>query len=114
MCRLFEGAVETGSLVPSGPPTSRVGAVSFQPDLFAAFGQDCTQCTNSRYLVCSSSNNNTCQCPKNTIWNGVECKNQGYEDAYCSNNQWCREDIGLNCSNLKFCTSKTKCFRATP
>jgi hypothetical protein len=104
VCRLFEGAVNTGNIISSGSLTSYVGSVQLPPNLFAAFGQQCVQCLNSRYLVCSSNSNNTCQCPENTIWNGVICQNQGYEDTYCSNNQWCREDVGMNCSNLHFCT----------
>lgn len=107
VCNLYEGAIETGSIVASGSLTSSVGSVRLQSNFFAAFGQDCSQCQNSRYLVCSSNNNNnTCQCPKGTFWNGNQCKNQGYEDTNCSNNQWCRQDLGMNCSKLQFCTRK--------
>ncbi len=108
MCRLFEGAVETGQVIPSGSLTSRVGSVRLQPSFFAAFGQPCAQCTNTRYLVCPSKRNNTCQCPQNTFWNGVQCENQVYEDSNCSNNQWCRTDLELTCSNLHFCTGKMR------
>ncbi len=108
ICRLFEGAVETGQIVSSGSLTSCVGSVRLESKFFAAFGQPCVQCTNSRYLVCSSSNN-TCECPKDTFWDGVQCKNQGYEDANCSSNQCCRQDAGFNCSKLHFCTGKTEC-----
>ena len=109
VCRLFEGAVDTGNVMPSESLTSRVGSVCLQSHFFTTFGQECGQCANSRYLVCSPNSNNTSQCPRNTFWNGIECKNQGYEDANYSNNRWCREDAGLNCSNLHFCTGKTGC-----
>ena len=104
VCRLFEGAVDTGQVLATGSSTSRTGAVRLGKNLFANYGQPCTQCLQSRYLTCSS--NNTCQCPPNTAWDSTACVNQAYEDASCLTNRWCRQDRGFVCSNLQFCTSK--------
>ena len=108
ICRLFEGSVETGQIVLSGLIVSRAGAVRHSLNLYAAFGRPCVQCAQSRYLICSS--NNTCQCPLKTVWNSVKCVNQGYEDATCLSNQWCRIDRGYTCSNLHFCTGTLTSF----
>ncbi len=108
VCRLFEGAIQTGQIVASGSLMSSVGAIRLASTLYNAFGQPCTNCIQSRYLICSS--NNTCQCPVNTAWNGTQCINQGYEDANCLDNQWCRNDIGFVCSNLHFCTGRVNSF----
>jgi hypothetical protein len=103
------GAVNTGSIIPSSSSTSLVGAVRLQTKLFTAYGKSCEECMFDRYLICST-NNNTCSCPKNTIWDGIQCKNQGYENAACSSNQWCRQDVGWNCSGSNVCTGKTERF----
>ena len=108
ICRLFEGSVETGQIVLSGLVVTRAGAVRHSLNLYAAFGRPCVQCVQSRYLICSS--NNTCQCPLKTVWNSVKCVNQGYEDATCLSNQWCRADRGYTCSNLHFCTGTLTSF----
>ena len=110
VCRLYEGSVDTGSVIASGSLTSCVGSVRLQSQFFNAYGQQCEQCANSRYLVCSPDNNNTCRCPKNTFWNGAQCKNQAYEDVNCTNSEWCRGDAGFNCSNLRFCTGKVAIY----
>jgi hypothetical protein len=103
VCRLFEGAFETGCSVPVSP-TSRIGFLKYTPTLFTAFQQSCSQCINSRYLTCSNS---TCQCPLHSFWNGNQCENQRYENASCSNNEWCRNDLfGLICVS-SVCISKS-------
>jgi hypothetical protein len=104
VCRLFEGSIETGQVVPSGSMMSRVSAVHLVRNLYIGFGEPCIECIQSRYLICSS--NGTCQCPLNTVWNGSQCINQRYEDANCLDNQWCRNDISFLCSNLHFCTGR--------
>ncbi len=102
-CRLFEGALDTGSIV-SASTTSRVGSLQYFPIFFNAFQQPCSQCIESRYLTCL---NNTCQCPLYSFWNGSQCENQRYENASCLNNTWCRNDpYGLICSASHVCTSK--------
>ncbi|CAF0855664.1 unnamed protein product [Adineta steineri] len=102
VCRLFEGASNTGNMT-LAMSTSHVGALRLSPSLFNAFGQACLQCIESRFLTCS---NNTCQCPRNSFWNGVLCENQRYSGATCNNSQMCRYDtLGLICSASKICTT---------
>jgi hypothetical protein len=102
VCRLFEGALDTGHIV-SAASTSRVGFLNYFPIFFTAFHQPCSQCTQNRYLTCS---NNTCQCPFHSFWNGSQCENQRYENASCLNDEWCRNDpFGLICS-VQICISK--------
>ncbi|CAF0982241.1 unnamed protein product [Adineta steineri] len=102
VCRLFEGAINTGYIVPSNS-SSRVGALQLVSNDFTSFGQPCSECTQTRYLTCL---NNTCQCPPNTFWNNIECENQRYIDASCNNNQWCRYNtLGLICSIFNNCTT---------
>lgn len=104
VCRLFEGALNTGYTI-SAPSTSRVGSVQYFPDFLTAVNQSCAQCAENRYLTCSNS---ACQCPTHTFWNGSQCVNQRYENASCLNNKWCRNDpFGLVCSVSNICTSKT-------
>jgi len=104
VCRLFEGALETGYTV-SAVPTSRVGSVQYFSIFFNAFQQPCSQCTENRYLTCL---NNTCQCPLHSFWNGSQCENQRYENESCLNDEWCRNDpLGLICSVANVCISKT-------
>jgi hypothetical protein len=103
VCRLFEGALDTGHIIPAAP-TSRVGSLEYFPTFFSAFLQPCAQCVENRYLTCL---NNTCQCPLHSFWNGSVCENQRYENASCMNNEWCRNDpFGLICSASNVCTRK--------
>ena len=103
ICRLFEGALNTGYIMPV-PPTSRVGSLEYFPIFFSAYHQSCSQCSENRYLTCS---NNTCECPLHSFWNGSECENQRYENASCLNDEWCRNDpFGLICSMSQICISK--------
>lgn len=107
ICRLFEGAIQTGTVVSTGSSNSAVGSVRFLPNFFAAYGLPCSACTQNRYLICSSMNgSNICQCPTGTFWNGNECKNRLYEDQTCSTNSQCRTDAGFNCTKAHFCSSK--------
>jgi hypothetical protein len=100
VCRLFEGALDTGYII-SAAPTSRVGSLRYVPVYFTDYSHPCSQCIESRYLTCS---NNTCQCPLHSFWNGSQCENQRYENASCLNNEWCRNDpFGLICSVSQVC-----------
>jgi hypothetical protein len=104
VCRLFEGALETGYSV-SANSTSRIGFLKYNPTLFTAFQQPCSQCVENRYLTCS---NQTCQCPVHSFWNGNQCENQRYKNASCSSSEQCRSDpFGLICSMYNICTSKS-------
>ena len=104
VCRLFEGALNTGNII-SAVSSSRVGSVQYFSKFFTAINQSCSQCIENRYLTCS---NNTCQCPLHSFWNGTQCINQRYQNASCSNNNWCRNDLsGLICSLSNVCTSES-------
>lgn len=100
-CRLYEGSLEKGSVIPSLSANSVVGNIDYDNiDLSSRYNQSCNYCYPDRYLVCR---NNTCQCPLNTFWNGQDkCVNQLYVNSViaCQNNGWCREDLNLTCSFL--------------
>lgn len=103
ICRLFEGAIDTGSIV-SSVSTSRIGALHFSPQYFVAYGQSCFHCEQNRYLICL---NETCRCPIHSFWNGVYCENQRYLQAPCSEPDSCRSDVlGLQCTIYHICLSK--------
>lgn len=105
VCRLFEGALETGYIT-SLSTTSRVGSLEYFPVFFIAFNQPCSQCTENRYLICL---NNTCQCVLHSFWNESVCQNQRYENASCLTDEWCRNDpFGLICSVANVCTRKIR------
>lgn len=102
-CRLFEGSLNTGSLI-SSAPTSRIGSVVLFSQFYTNFGQPCPECIQNRYLACS---NTTCQCPPNFFWNGVACENQRYAGLPCNDYNWCRADqLELVCSVANTCASK--------
>ncbi len=103
ICRLFEGAVNTGSII-SSVSTSCVGALQFFSYFFATYGQPCYQCEENRYLTCS---NGSCSCPSYTFWNGNQCENQRYFGEPCNQSDSCRSDIfGLQCTSYNICSSK--------
>ena len=96
-CRLFEGDLTTGSIVPSASPTSIVGLVIVSPALFVQ-GQShsCQTCQESRYEVCAS-NGSTCQCRPHTFWNNATCALQQLDNSTCSQIDACRSDLNLTC-----------------
>jgi hypothetical protein len=96
-CRLFEGDLTTGSVVPSTSPTSVVGLVIISPALFVQ-GQPhtCQACRESRYEMCAS-NRSTCQCRPHTFWNNSTCVLQQLENSTCSQIDGCRADLNLTC-----------------
>ena len=96
-CRLFEGDLTTGSIVPSASPTSIVGLVIVSPTLFVQ-GQShsCQACLESRYEVCAS-NGSTCQCRPHTFWNNATCALQQLDNSTCSQIDGCRADLNLTC-----------------
>lgn len=97
-CRLFEGDLTTGSIVPSASPTSIVGSVQSNTKLFASVhNQPCQACQYNRYEVCSNSTY-LCRCPPRSYWNGIVCLPQLYLNQTCSQQDSCRADLNLTCS----------------
>ncbi len=51
--------------------------------------------------------NGSCLCPPHSFWDGIQCENQRYLGAPCSQFDSCRRDIGLQCSIVyNICLSK--------
>ena len=98
-CRLFEAdSVTTGSIIVSSSSTSRVGTVQISSDLYSStHNQPCTLCSIDRYETCSS-NTSTCQCPRNSYWNGSVCALQLFENDTCGQQYICRSDLNLTCT----------------
>ena len=97
-CRLFEGDLTTGSLVPSASPISLVGIVLITPSLFFPMhDRPCQACQENRYEYCPI-NMSTCQCRPHTFWNGSICSLQLFENDTCSQIDACREDLNLACN----------------
>ena len=95
-CRLYEGTVDTGAIITSGSPTSRVGAIHYYPSLYADHQGACTSDKSAydRYLLCV---NGSLQCPMHTFWNGSMCVNDGYNMQACTTDDACRQEVGLGC-----------------
>ena len=96
-CRLFEGDLTTGSIVPSVLPASTTGMVMVSPSLFLqTHNQSCVTCQDSRYELCSVITN-TCQCRPHTFWNSSMCSLQLFDSDPCSQSDACRADLNLTC-----------------
>jgi hypothetical protein len=97
-CRLWDGDMTTGSSVLSpSKPQSSVGTIRLSPSIYAnTHNQPCDKCAQSRYETCDV-NNNTCQCPSNTFWNGSMCLSQLFQNQTCSQVDTCRSDLNLTC-----------------
>lgn len=96
-CRLFEGDLTTGSIVPSLFPASVAGIVIVSPSLFTqTHNQSCVACQDSRYEICSTITN-TCQCGPHTFWNSSMCSLQLFGNDICSQIDACRVDLNLTC-----------------
>ena len=96
-CRLFEGDLTTGSIIPSASPTSSVGIVTVSPALFSqTHNKSCPACQNSRYETCSPITQR-CQCDPHTFWDGSMCSLQRFENDSCSQVDGCRADLNLVC-----------------
>jgi len=98
VCRLYQGSIDTGTIIASLSSTSRVGGLRYDTSLYTSYNQVCDPNSPSfnRYLIC---NNRVWDCPIGTYWNGVICVNQVYYQASCDTNKVCREDISLTCSS---------------
>ncbi|CAF1441402.1 unnamed protein product, partial [Didymodactylos carnosus] len=66
-CRLFEGEIMTGIVNISSSSASKVGGIRYSPKLYVIYHQTCDKCAFNRYLLC---NNNLCECPSHTFWDG--------------------------------------------
>ena len=96
-CRLFEGDLTTGYMIPSASATSVVGMMVVSPSMFAqSHAQPCQACVDSRYETCDA-NTNTCQCRPRTFWNTVTCAMQLFDNETCSQVGSCRSDQNLTC-----------------
>ncbi|CAF3648229.1 unnamed protein product [Rotaria sp. Silwood1] len=60
----------------------------------------CAQnCNNGTYTQCVPIiNNQPCQCPSLTYWNGSMCVNKSLENQTCSQLDACRDDLNLTCA----------------
>ena len=98
-CRLFEGDSSTGFIVSSSSSsTSFVGTVHISADLYSSVQNlSCQVCELNRYEVCSVQTS-TCQCPKDTYWNGCICALQLFINDTGENTIMCRSDLNLTCS----------------
>ena len=103
-CRLFEGSVDTGSLLPNFP-SSVVGWINLKPSAFSLHNASNDRCVDNRFLD-SDTSSGRCECPIHTFWNGSMCLNQRFINGNCTNNNWCRIDLWMNCTSMK-CVGKT-------
>ena len=114
-CRLFEGDLTTGSIIPSASATSVVGTMVISPSLFAhTHSQACQACTESRYEICHA-NTSTCQCRPHSFWKNSTCAMQLFANESCSQAGSCRSDLNLTCvadfiGQFRKCASGTYSF----
>ncbi|UJR12655.1 hypothetical protein I4U23_016829 [Adineta vaga] len=109
VCQLYEGVLNTGSLVAVASTSRTVGEIKYDNiDVMYGYNKSCDHCFPDRYLVCR---NNTCQCPVDTFYdNQGNCRNQLYVDSKmtCENDNWCNQNLNLTCQCGKCqCPSKT-------
>ena len=96
-CRLFEGDLTTGSIVPSLFSTSIAGYIIYSPSLFMqSHNQSCGACQDSRYEQCSATTN-TCHCGLHAFWKNSVCSLQLFDGDACSQIDACRADLNLTC-----------------
>ena len=106
-CRLYQGSIDTGTIIVSSSPTSRVAGLQYDASFYGVYNQLCDPNIPpfDRYLICIDK---SWHCPTATYWNGFMCINQVYYQDSCTTNEMCREDIGLTCSlscNICLCNS---------
>lgn len=96
-CRLFQGDLTTGSIIPSPFPNSIVGSVVLSSSLFSTvYNESCQMCQESRYHLCSATTNR-CECPLDTYWNGAMCFLKLFPNSKCNHIDACRTDLNLTC-----------------
>lgn len=98
-CRLFEGSVDTGSLLSDLSPIT-VGWININPSMFNLYNASNDQCVDNRFLN-SETVSGRCECPIHTFWNGSMCLNQRFGNESCENDNWCRTDLWINCTAFK-------------
>ena len=103
-CRLFEGSVDTGTLMSTSLLSSVVGWVNIPPSAYNMYNAASDQCINNRFLY-SDISSGLCECPIHTFWNGSMCLNERYAGEICQNNNWCRIDLNISCF-LSVCDGK--------
>jgi hypothetical protein len=117
-CRLYEGDLTTGSMVPSASATSVVGTMVVSPSMFTqSHAQPCQACADSRYEICDT-NTSTCQCRPHTYWDNSTCAMQLFENDTCSQVGSCRSDLNLTCvadfiGQFRKCAPGTYCSAVT-
>jgi hypothetical protein len=99
VCRLYQGSIDTGTVVATYSPTSQVAGLRYDASLYGVYNQGCDLNLPplDRYLICI---NGSWNCPTGTYWNGSMCINQVYYESSCNANKTCRDDIGLICSSI--------------
>lgn len=103
-CRLFEGSVDTGTILSTSVLSSVVGWINMDSSMFDLYNASNDQCTDNRFLY-SDTSSGFCSCPIHTFYNGSMCLNQRYVGEVCENNNWCRTDLFINCI-LSICVGK--------
>ena len=97
-CRLFQGSLDTGTIING---SSKVGSLPLESRFFIGlYNASCSACINNRYFICDDQR---CQCPAQTFWNGSICRNQLYEGAACNYDYECRNNLGLICTSVRIC-----------
>ncbi|CAF1287301.1 unnamed protein product [Adineta steineri] len=94
-CRLFEGSVNTGTLI-STVITTLVGWIEMDASMFTLYNATSDQCINNRFLY-SDPISGRCECPTHTFYDGSMCLNQRFAGDTCTSNSWCRTDLNINC-----------------
>lgn len=103
-CRIFEGDLTTGQIIPStSSSTSIVGMIELTLDMFVNHGQSCSECSYNRFLICTNA---TCQCHSHSYFDGFMCKLQQFTGAQCSSSAECRVDLSLTCLPFFQCGRK--------
>lgn len=100
-CRLFPTDIDVNDPVMTiSTPHSIIGSVQFKPEYFSTYGQPCSACMNSNYLICL---NDTCQCPSQTFFDGSTCRSQKLLGQDCRREHECRMDLGYTCLPRQQC-----------
>lgn len=102
ICRLFEGDSKTmGAVYPDyGSISLQTASIELAPNLFNAYGEACSACDNSRYLMCT---NNQCSCPPKTYFHGNICRSCKLLGSHCINENECRNDLNYTCLGRQQC-----------
>jgi hypothetical protein len=98
-CRLFEGSVDTGTILPAPFSSVVVGWINIDASMYYSYNATYDKCVNNRFLY-SNILTNLCECPIHTFWNGSMCLNQRYTGDVCESDNWCRTDLNIECISL--------------